>query len=309
MASEETTQPYDGWGDKSPKWWPSRYGDGDELGAQNELSAELTLAALKLPTEGRVIELSQTMDLNKPQTPPRVFHHVTLGHWSIDGSRITPEGSGLTGFEDQITLNSHSTCHLDALGHNGIGGHAYNGVHYREFYTPRGLTKYGIEQVLPWMTRGVVLDIAALEKTEMLPAGFAITPDHLAQACERQGVEVRAGDVVLLHTGWGRLWDEDPRAYFADEPGLGWEAAHWLTDRRVSAIAADNWALEVLPAEDPRRMFVVHQHLLTETGTYILENITTHELVAAGRSEFLFTAAPVKIAGLTGSPISPLAII
>jgi kynurenine formamidase len=307
--NDTPTNKYDQTGSRSPKWWPSRYGEGDELGAQNELTAERTLAALKLPTEGRMIELAQTLHLNTPQTPPRVAHQVTLSHWSTEGAEIDPEGSEITAFEDQLTINTHAGCHVDGFGHNGIAGHAYNGVHYREFFSPNGLTKYGMSGVLPWVTRGVCLDIAAIENTEMLPGGYSITPEHLDRACEAQGVEIGAGDAVLLHTGWGNLWDVDDDKYNGDEPGINWDAAHWLTDRRISAVGADNWALEVLPAEDPKALFVAHQHLLTETGTYIIENITTTELAASKRSEFLFTMASMKIDGLTGSPVSPVVVI
>jgi kynurenine formamidase len=305
----EPTGNYDGRGSRSPRWWPSRYGPDDQLGTQNELTPQRTLEALKLPRTGAIVQLAQTLTRDAPHVPPRIAHSVTLAHWAMDGTRVSPEGSELSGFEDQLTLNTHTGCHIDGFGHMGIGGHAYNGVHYRDFYTPNGLSRYGMENVLPWVTRGVCLDVAALESEPMLPGGYAIGPSQLEAACRRQGVEVRPGDVVLLHTGWGRLWTDDPPRYNADEPGLGWDGAHWLTDRRVTAIGADNWALEVLPSEDPEAPFVVHQHLLSETGTYIIENLTLGELAGTGRSEFLFTMAPAKIAGLTGSPVSPLAVV
>ncbi len=50
---------YDGNGSRSPQWWPSRYGSGDEAGAGNQLTPERTLAALQIPKEGRVIRLAQ----------------------------------------------------------------------------------------------------------------------------------------------------------------------------------------------------------------------------------------------------------
>jgi kynurenine formamidase len=297
------TGKYDGRGSLTPQWWPSRYGSDDELGAQNELSPHRTLEALRLPRTGKIVELAQILTPAAPLHAPRIAHHVTL-------ARVGSDGSVFAGCEDQLTLSTHAGCHLDGLGHASIAGRAYNGIHYSEFYAPEGLSRYGTEKVLPWVTRGVCLDIAALESEPMLPSGYAIGPQQLERACTRQGVEVRAGDVVLLHTGWGRLWDEDPERYAVRaEPGLGWDGAHWLTDRRVTAIGADNWALEVMPFEDPTASFVVHQHLLVETGTYIIENLRLSELSDSGCSEFLFTMAPAKIAGLSGSPVSPLAVI
>ena len=54
------------------------------------------------------------------------------------------------------------------------------------------------------------------------------------------------------------------------------------------------------PPEAPGALLVVHQHLLAETGTYILENIKTKELVDGGHSEFLFVLAPNRTKGSTG---------
>jgi kynurenine formamidase len=297
---------YDGEGGRSPQWWPSRYGAEDTLGAGNELTQERTLAALKIPTEGRVVTIAQTVEAGAPLPPPRQFHMVLLAHGTMEPT--SPRGSQVTGFEEQVTQSYHAGCHLDGLGHAGINGHFYNGVHFSEFYTSTGLTTFGMEGVRPWVTRGVCLDIAALENTEVLDAGFVVTPEHLEAAQERQDVKVDAGDAVLLHTGWGRYWLEDAR-YGEAEPGPGWDAVHWLTDRRVSLVAADNWAFEVIPFEDPNRAFVCHQHLLAETGTYIVENINTYELVSGGYSQFLFMMAPNKTKGATGSMVSPLCIV
>jgi kynurenine formamidase len=155
----------------------------------------------------------------------------------------------------------------------------------------------------------VCLDIATLENTEMLEEGFAITPDHIEAACERQEIEIRARDVVLFHTGWSKLWKVDTDRYGALEPGLGWDAAHWLTDRRISLAGADNWCLEVWPPAKEGCPLVVHQHLLCETGTYIIENLKTKELVDNRHWEFLFLLSPNKTKGSTGSMAAPLAVV
>jgi kynurenine formamidase len=143
----------------------------------------------------------------------------------------------------------------------------------------------------------------------MLGPGDMITVADVEAACARQGVDVRPGDAVLLHTGWMSLWQVDNDRFLDGEPGAGWDVAHWLTERRVSVVGADNWAFEVIPFETPERAFVVHQHLLAETGTYIIENIKTEDLVAGGHTAFLFIMTPIKGTGSTGAMVSPIAIV
>jgi kynurenine formamidase len=297
---------YDGTGARSPQWWPSRHGADDELGGGNELTPERTMEALRLPREGRVIELAQTLEPGVPAYPPRGFQQVVLAHQTLHA--LAPEGGDMVGFEEQVTQTYHVGCHLDGLGHVGIAGRFYNGVHHDDFYDARGLSKFGMENVRPWVNRGVCLDIAGLEGTDVLPGGYAITPEHLEAACEKQGVEVRAGDSVLLHTGWASKWMQGPE-YEASEPGATADACRWLNDRHVSMVGADNWAFEVLPVEDPMQQFVGHQILLAEGGTYILENIRTQELADGGHSEFLFLMAPIKVKGSTGSQVSPVVVV
>ena len=68
---QRTGHVYDGRGGASTQWWSSRYGPDDELGAGNELTAERTLEALKIPREGRTIELAQLLEEGVPAFPPR----------------------------------------------------------------------------------------------------------------------------------------------------------------------------------------------------------------------------------------------
>jgi kynurenine formamidase len=300
---------YDGAGRTDPPWWPSRYGHADRLGSGNELTSERTLAALRIPREGRALELGQVLQPGVPAVPPRQWHQLILTHAALEPPDAPVGGSRESSLEEHITSGSHIGCHVDGLGHLGVGGHFYNGLHYRDFLAPTGLLELGIETVRPWICRGVCLDIASLMRTDCLPEGFAITPEHLETACEHQEIDIRAGDAVLLHTGWSRLYTADPDRYAAAEPGAGWRAAHWLSDRRVSLVAADNWAFEVLPFEIAEREFCVHQHLLAETGTHILENIDTHELVDGGHYEFLFVLTVPKLKGATAAPAGPVAVV
>lgn len=298
---------YDGRGSRSPQWWPSRYGAHDEAGALNEVTPERTMAALALPRTGQVIELAPVLESDMPGPASRDWRQLILTDGALE--QHTDDPSEWTGFEEYIMSSAHVGTHVDGLAHNGIAGRGYNGVHYTEFLGKGGLTRLGAENMKPWVTRGVCLDIAALRGSELMEPGDMITVADLEEASARQGVEIGAGDAVLLHTGWMSLWQRDNVRFLDGEPGVGWDAAHWLTDRRVSVVGADNWAFEVIPFETPERAFVVHQHLLAETGTYIIENVKTEELVAGGHTAFLFIMTPIKGKGSTGAMVSPIAIV
>ena len=56
------------------------------------------------------------------------------------------------------------------------------------------------------MTRGVLIDVAALKGVETLPDTYEITVADLQQALQRQQLTLQPGDAVIVHTGWGRLW-------------------------------------------------------------------------------------------------------
>jgi hypothetical protein len=60
------------------------------------------------------------------------------------------------------------------------------------------------------VTRGVLLDVAAVKGVEMLDAGYEISVTDLKEVMKRQGVTIRTGDEVLIHTGWGKLWMKSP---------------------------------------------------------------------------------------------------
>jgi kynurenine formamidase len=301
---------YDGNGAASPRWWPSRYGATDEFGTGNELTPERLLRALQIPRRGVSIGLAQLLEPGIPAYPPRGWHQLVLAHGSLEETVLAPDTTRPSYFEEHVTQSYQIGCHLDGLGHLGIDGRFYNGMHYKDIYDPTGLKRLGIENAPPWIARGVCLDIAGLLGKDMLEEGFAIDPDHLEAACRRQGdLEIGPGDVVLFHTGWSKLWKVDNERYGALEPGIGWDAGHWLTDRRISLAGADNWCLEVWPPEREDAPLAVHQHLLAETGTYIIENIKTQELVDGAINEFLFVLTPNKTKGSTGSMAAPVAVV
>jgi kynurenine formamidase len=157
-------------------------------------------------------------------------------------------------------------------------------------------------------TRGVLVDVAAFKGVAMLGDRYEITRADLTGALERQRTEIHAGDVVLVHTGWGSLWLTDNARFGGSAPGIGLDAARYLVEREVVLVGSDTWATEVVPNPNPDLQFPVHQLLIPQNGIYIFENLATEELARDRVYEFAFFFAPLKLKGATGSPGNPLAI-
>ncbi|MBA7682652.1 hypothetical protein ES703_91004 [subsurface metagenome] len=157
------------------------------------------------------------------------------------------------------------------------------------------------------VTRGVLLDMAAYYKTDVVKEGTAFNVKEIEEVAKAQGVEIRQGDVVLFHTGWLSLIGKDDKRFGSVEPGLGVEGAKYLTGKGVVAVGADTWAVEVIPFES-KNIFEVHQILLPMNGTYILENMDTAALAADKAYEFLFVLGQPRFKGGVQSMINPVAI-
>jgi hypothetical protein len=67
-------------------------------------------------------------------------------------------------------------------------------------------------------TRGVLIDLARYKGVARLDPTYVITVEDIEGTLAMQGVEIRAGDAVLFHTGWGQLWMVDNEASGASDP-------------------------------------------------------------------------------------------
>jgi kynurenine formamidase len=112
----------------------------------------------------------------------------------------------------------------------------------------------------------------------------------------------------VFHTGWGALWMKDNTKFGNSEPGIGLEAAKVLVDAGVVVVGADTWGVEVMPNPDANLSAPVHQLFLAHNGIYLHENLATEDLARDNVYEFMYTYAPLKIKGATGSPGNPIAI-
>jgi kynurenine formamidase len=280
---------------------PERPG-GTPESALARVDATTLLAALRLPSRGRVYDLGLELNERMPHNPEftRFAHMFTH----------TPEGTGTASpFQfsaDTIIGALHVGTHMDALIHVQAEDRIFGGALARDVRTDRGWKQHGMETVPPIIGRGVVLDIAALHGVPRLEDRYEVTVADVEACLERSGQDIRRGDIVVVRTGKIQDW-RDPAAFQAAEPGVGPAAAIWLHEAGMAVLATDTTGTEPLPFADPAR--TTHRAMLVERGVHLLENLYLEEVSADGAAEGLFIALPLKITGATGSWIRPVLVV
>ena len=284
-----------------------RWGDDDERGALNHISAEQVQAAAALVRSGQVLSLAQMLSARTPVPAHRAGVQHFMGRDGGDYAAGARRPGGFQFAEDTVVLPLHIGTHIDALCHAWYDDALYNGFPGGGTRSTTGATRCGIDKMGPIVGRGVLLDIAGLQGAP-LRDGVASGGGELERAANRAGVRVGTGDIVLLRTGWAEGQGRAERVSFDGEPGIDVEAALWLAEREIAVLGADNFAVEVLPFAQGT-VFPVHQRLIRDFGIPLLEGLVLGELAAANRHEFMFAASPLPVAGGTGSPINPVVIL
>jgi kynurenine formamidase len=285
-------------------FWPSPYGAADQAGSLNEITPCHVVRAAGLVRSGQVFDLAHVLDSSAPAFPGRSFRQMLT---SEPGRRI---GDNEVNFiVEWVTAPSQIGTHMDGLNHLLDGERMYNGHRLGDVLAEHGTTRLGVETLPQVVTRGLLVDVAALHGVDHLAPGEVIGIDDTDAALARAGLAVQPGDAVLFHTGWGRHYDTDPAAYLAGEPGPGMAMIDWLVDHRVSIVGCDTWSFGPVPAEDPDRPFAVPQRLNTRHGVVVLENLRLGEVAASGVVEFMFVVSHPKLRGATGAWVAPLAIV
>ena len=281
---------------------PSKWGAGDQRGSGNWMKPETVLRASKLIRTGEVFELAQVLSPDPKEAvyyPGRDFHIFTKYSIPVPNTRTGNE-------ELVITELGQIGTQLDGFSHQMWGDSFYNCFKLDDIVTRTGFTKLGIENVGTLMTRGVLIDVAALKGVETLPDTYEITPQDLQQALAREKLTLQPGDAVIINTGWGRLAGKDNARYGRTAPGLGVAAGEWVVRQDPMLVAADNEGIRVRTPEPS--VNEIHSMMLIQHGIHLLENLKLEKLAAARVYEFAFVVQPLKLKGATGSTVAPIAI-
>jgi kynurenine formamidase len=267
----------------------------------------LTLAE-RLRT-ARVYDLEQPRFFGMPIYPshrPGYFYALHRRH----RDSYQPELHGpRTGASGMLTMMEHSGTHIDALCHQASDLKLCGDVPVDDVETAAGFTRLGIETVPPLLGRGVLLDVAGWKGQQPLPPHYSISAEDMQACATAQGVEVRRGDVLLVRTGYGALWQKEDQ--YLQAAGVAKSGSLWADERGVAAVGADNMSWDVPGERDPETgaTLFAHVYLLAQKGVYIMENLDLEALARERCYDFAFVGIPLKLRGATGSPIRPLALV
>lgn len=320
-----------------PPPWPA----GDERGMANQIGpATFARCAWHMQQPGaKAYELSQVRSNTMPMTPfsgpyvvkPKPSAGIP-GTAHAFNSETVNEGAepGQQGTQ------------IDALGHFAVLKQPWDGkstlpVEQAVYYggwtqkdvkpTPDSpLLKLGLDKMPPIVTSAVLLDAKAfIGKGQPMKAGELVTAQHIRGMLKAQGLASRGilnGDVVYVHTGWGDLW-QDPdteKVYYSQAPGLSYDAAQYLGERRVVAIGLDTPFIDAVPAGmlqgkagpaagTPAGLpFAIHHHMLSQAGIHHIENAKLDELARDKVWTSCTMVLPARQKGAAGAEVRPVAI-
>jgi kynurenine formamidase len=180
---------------------------------------------------------------------------------------------------NRIEMGEHTGTHVDAFNHMGraFRGQSIETMPLTMFYT-----------------EGICLDLSHKGLRELIEV------DDLKRALSATGLDIRAGDTVLIYT------DHFRRAFGTENwdrgPGLSVDAARWLGGQRIAAFGVETMSPGV------RHVSNKQVHLVCgEMGFTHYENLINLHLLI-GRGRFRFIGLPLKIRGGTGSPVRAVAV-
>jgi len=289
-----------------------RWGDDDERGTLNLITAETLLAGVSTIRDGRRFSLAIPMSEDGPQlgfvkgrtNPIRstIALHELMGN----------NPAGVRFNDDAVSMGVQAATHVDALAHVSYDDRMYNGFP-TSVVDETGAHRLGADKLGVIASRGVLLDLAGARGVDRLDGGRALTPDDLDRAEEFGKVTVSEGDIVLLRTG--QMLHQragDRMAYSITTAGPSMQTVRWFHARGVAMVATDNLSFEVFPPERDDIFLPVHMLHIVEMGLVQGQNFDLEDLAADcaddGRYAFFVNATPEPIVGAAGAPCTPVVL-
>jgi kynurenine formamidase len=254
---------------------------------------------------GRPLFTEARIDVPRPAE-----HHMTM----LNDVDI---GSGSLRFaKDYIGIDYHNErhSHIDGLCHVALDGCFFNGRPATSVTAQGAGAVAGAIDALEngQLGRPVLLEVPRAPGIRWVEPGEQVSRADPEAAERGQGVRVGPGDILLVRAGHSRRLHElgpwDPPDAKA---GLHPTAALFLAERCVTALGSDG-NNDTAPNTTEGIAFPIHGLAINAIGIHLLDylqfgNVVAH-CEAGGRWEFFVAAAPLRLAGETGSPFNLIAI-
>jgi kynurenine formamidase len=171
-------------------------------------------------------------------------------------------------------LGTHTGTHIDAPFH----------------FNPNGQT---IDQV---EVNRYICDNAILMKVQKY-SNETITSDDIIRNSE---YKIKEKDTIVFSTGWENQINEKDN-YIKNNPGLSKDAAEYLVEKKVNAVAIDCPSIDIGTDSG----FIAHKILLSNE-ILVVENLCN--LHRFNNRKFMLLITPLKLIGSSGSPIRAIGI-
>lgn len=330
------------------------FGEDDQLGRVNLLTEEQVLKGVREVQLGKAFCLSLPLDLpggmalNPRRKPPHLSGTEKDGvpYMNFPMEKLDPSSIDVLS-DDQVLLSLQYSTQWDALAHIGAyfdvdGNGAEKKVYYNGYEAGKdivgpdddhgedgccgghsmGARKLGIENfaVKGMQGRGVLVDFTRRFGREHQLIGY----EELMTVMKEDSVTVEAGDMLVLRTGFAEVILEmqgKPDINVLHQScsvldGADERLLNWVTESKITAICADNYAVEAYPArerEGRKSLLPLHHHCLFKLGLPLAELWYLKDLAdclhGLGRNRFLLTAPPLRLPGAVGSPVTPVATV
>ena len=290
-----------------------RWGEDDERGTLNHLSAGTMRDAMSLVQEHATVSCARPVGFEAAVDVPRPPQHYMIGSGDVYRPGEGPDRQVAIDYFG-LVFHGHTVTHVDSLAHFFWDGKAYNGRPSSVVTVADGATELDVTAAVSGIiTRGVLVDAPMLRDVRYIERGDGVGIDDIAAAEERCGFKVREGDVLLLRTGQLGMREElgPVDAYVVGSSGPKPEILPFMHERGVAVMGSDT-GNDVQPTGYERFSNPVHQVGIVGMGLWILDNAWLDDLAVAcqerGRWEFLINILPLRLPTVTGSPVNPIAV-
>src|SRR6478736_6675428 len=174
-----------------------RFGDLDQIGTANLLTAERVAAAAALVKTGKRFSLALPIG---PPTPGGYRSEPLHFYGMAAGDAVLGSGRGGAAFpvsDDYVVMALQASTQLDGFGHVGGDATLYNGYWAGLVTATGGARRLGVHLLARGIVgRALLVDVARHLGVDHLDPGFPVGPDELDGALTAQGLDARTGDIV-----------------------------------------------------------------------------------------------------------------